>query len=178
MQTQPANIHPIQPHLPASQSDLLDGPYLHAIADLADARGAAMFTPGGGALFAKPLSREDRATLPAPQDVKPRFIDLPLDRFKADYARLPAFRQLVDRFTIPHIQNGYRLVVIPLAGRLEAGQLRAIAKAADTFGHGNIRLTADVSIRLTNVPEALLRPLFASLQKVGLLAEDRVKQAA
>jgi nitrite/sulfite reductase ferredoxin-like protein len=178
MQTQPANIHPIQPHLPSSQSDVLDAPYLHAIAHLADTRGAALFTPGGGVLFAKPLSREDRAALPVPQDEKPRFIDLPLDRFKADYARLPEFTKLVDRFTIPHIQNGYRLVVIPLAGRLDADQLHAIAKAAETFGHGNIRLTADVSIRLTNVPEALLRPLFATLLKVGLLAEDRAKQAA
>ncbi|NOX72919.1 MAG: hypothetical protein GXP03_04635 [Alphaproteobacteria bacterium] len=178
MQNILADIPSIQPHLPASQSDLLDAPYLNAIATLADTRGDATFTPGGGVRFARPLSREDRATLPAPVDTAARFFELPQDRFKVDYARLPAFGELVDRFTIAHIRPGYRLVVIPLSGHLDAAQLRAIAKAAEAFGHGNIRLTADVSIRLPNVPEALLRPLFASLSKVGLLTEDRVKQAA
>jgi nitrite/sulfite reductase ferredoxin-like protein len=178
MQHDLVNVHPTQPHLPNRQSDLLDASYLKAIANFADTRGPVMFTPGGGVVLAKPLNREERATLPVPSDITPRFLDLPRDRFKADYDRLPEFRELVDRFTISHIQQGYRLVVIPLSGRLDASQLRAIAKSAQVFGHGNIRLTADVSIRLTNVPEALLRPLFAALSTAGLLEQNRLKLAA
>jgi hypothetical protein len=164
--------------LPQSQSDRLDAPFLRAVADLADTRGAATFTPGGGVRFSKPLSKDERATLPAAQKTPSRFLDLPLDRFQASYNSSLNFRALVDRFTIPHIQPGYRLVLIPLSGGLTASQLRAIADVAESFGHGTIRLTADVSIRLPNVAAALLRPLFAALTKAGLLETPQIQLAA
>lgn len=161
-----------------SASDILDPNSLNAIADLAQSRGPARFTPGGGVLFDKPLSRDEARRLPLPVDTVPRFIDLPQDRFRIAYAANPAFRTFVDGYTVAHIKPGYRLVVIPLKGALDAAQLRAIANAAEAFGHGTIRLTADVSIRLTNVPNALLRPLFAALGKVGLLAGHNRQLAA
>ncbi len=178
MQNALANIHPIAAQHSASNSDLLDAPYLHAIAALADRRGAVRLSSGGGVQFAQPLGREDRAALPVPRDVAPRFLNLPKDRFRAEYDRFGIFHDQVDRFTIAHIQPGYRHVVIPLVGRLDSAQLRAIAKAAETFGHGTIRLTLDAAIHLPNVPEALLRPLFTTLNQVGLLAGDPVAQAA
>jgi len=98
-------------------------------------------------------------------------MDLPRDRFQRTYQTRADFRAFVDRFTVSHSQPGYRLVVIPLQRALSAAALRAIADAAEAFGHGTIRLTADVSLRLPNVPLALLRPVFDSLREAGLLAE-------
>ena len=157
---------------------LIDAPYLRAVADFADQYGAARFTPGGGVLFDKPLSKAERLSLPAPSHQRPRWLDLPQDRFAAHLARDAAFRAFVDSFTIAHAQAGYRLVVIPLHATLTAAQLRVIADCAETFGHGNLRLTADVSIRLTNVPTALLRPLFEALRLAGLSGAAHLKLAA
>ncbi len=164
---------PSQPVTPPftliSDSDILDPASLYAIADMAHSRGDVRFTPGGGVLFDTPISRDERRNLPVPVARNPRFIELPQDRFWATYATHPAFRAFVDGFTIAHVQPGYRLVVIPLSKALTEAQLRKIADAAEAFGHGTIRLTADVSIRLTNVPNALLRPLFVLLGEAGLL---------
>ncbi len=177
-EAQTAEIHDLHAAFPQSQSDLLDAPFLRAIADLADSRGPARFTPGGGVLFSKPLSREERKALPVVEANDVRYIDLPQDRFQATRASNPAFRTFIDSYTVPHMRAGYRLVVIPLTHGLDAAQLRAIADAAEAFGHGTIRLTADVSIRLPNVPSALLRPLFAALSKTGLLERKEARKAA
>ncbi len=149
-------------------SDILDAPLLNAIADLAESRGAVRFTPGGGVLFDTPATRAERAALPTPRPHPPRLLELPSDRFTTSYENRPTFRTFVDRFTLAHSHHGYRMVIIPLDHRLSAPELRAVAEAAEAFGHGTIRLTADVSIRLPNVPLALLRPLFETLQKAGL----------
>ena len=174
MQAQTAEIH----QLPASQSDLLDAPYLRAIAELADIHGPASFTPGGGVRFAKAISRDVLKSLPTPQSVLARLLDLPQDRFQRAYAAQPEFAAQVNTYTVPHAHALYRLVVIPQTAELSASQLRIIANAAEAFGHGSIRLTADVSIRLPNVPNALLRPLFAALGKAGLLANKQARLAA
>jgi len=162
----------------ATGESLIDGAYLNAIADLADSRGPAHFTPGGGILFDSPITREERLSLPAPTNSAPRFVDLPQDRFAATLARRPKFRDFVANYTVPHLRAGYRLVVIPIVGGLTADQLRAIASAADAFGHGTLRLTAGVSIRLPNVPTALLRPLLRALDAADLVTAQDLKRAA
>lgn len=148
---------------------LLDAPLLRAVADLARTRGAARFTPGGGYLFDTAITRAERIALPAPKARPVAFLDLPQDRFGSALALDTAFKAFVDRFTVPHARAGYRLVVIPLTGRLSADQLNAIAEAAEVFGHGAIRVTPDVSIRLPNVHVALLRPLYRALLQAGLI---------
>lgn len=161
-----------------AEGDLLDAPYLRALADLAETRGDLRFTPGGGVLFDRPIRREERAALPPVGRVAPRFLDLPGDGFARALARNADFRAFVERHSVRHRRPGYRLVVIPLSGRLDPAQLRAIADAAETYGHGAIRLTADVSIRLPTVPEALLRPLWRHLRRAGLLGAEAVASLA
>ena len=151
-----------------AEGDALDAPYLRALAELAESRGDLRFTPGGGVLFDSPMRREERAALPPVTRAAPRFLDLPGDGFRRALARDAGFAAFARDFTVAHRRAGYRLVVIPLAGRLSPDQLRAIADAAEIYGHGTIRLTADVSIRLPNVPEALLHPLYRHLQRAGL----------
>jgi len=158
--------------------DVLDPALLRHLADLAETRGNLRFTPGGGVLFDKPLSRQERRALPEPSQNAPRFLDLPQARFHAHYHSSADFRNLVDLFTVAHVQPGYRLVVIPLQSALSAQALRALADLAETFGHATLRLTANVSIRLPNVPNALLRPLFAGLLAAGLLGTSVVSKAA
>lgn len=163
---------------PANPETLADAPFLRAVADLAETRGDARFTPGGGVMFDQPLSRDDRGTLPRPQDIAPRFLDLPVDRHRREKAQRPEFARLVAKYTIQHLRPGYRMVIIPLIRPLSAADLRLIADMAETFGHGTIRLTANVSIRLPNVPEALLRPLFTALRRGGLYDAGSVQLAA
>lgn len=162
----------------ANPETLVDAPFLRAVADLADDRGDARFTPGAGVLFDRPLTRDERRALPEPGDIAPRYLDLPVDRHRRALAQHPEFAGLVAKYTIPHYRAGYRMVIIPLTRPLSAGDLRLIADAGETFGHGTIRLTADVSIRLPNVPEALLRPLFAALTRGGLYDAVPQKMAA
>lgn len=154
----------------ANPETLVDAPFLRSVADLAESRGDARFTPGGGVMFDRPLSRDERRALPDPADIAPRFLDLPTHRHQREMTRNPEYANLVAKYTIPHFRTGYRMVIIPLTRALTADDLRLIADAAETFGHGTIRLTANVSLRLPNVPEALLRPLFATLKRGGLFS--------
>ncbi len=161
-----------------SESDVLDPAYLRAVADLADGRGAVRFTPGGGVILDKPLNREERKALPLPVEIPARFLDLPQDRFHRAYNANREFAAFIDRYTVPHMRPGYRLVVIPAAAPLSAAQLRLIADIAEAYGHSTIRATAGVSIRLPNVPVALLRPLASALIKAGLWQNGEERLAA
>ncbi len=163
---QPAPVRVARIH---SESDILSPAWLRAVADLAQARAPVSFTPGGGVLLDRPLSREERATLPEIVEKPARLVELPNDRFLAARHFDRDFDAFVTRFTVPHAEAGYRLVVIPLEHALSADQLGTIADVAESLGHGTIRLTADVSIRLPNVPEALLRPLWRRLVRAGLI---------
>jgi len=157
---------------------LLDVPLVQAIAELAKTRGDVRFTLGGGILFDTPITKVERLALPAVRSRSMVFLDLPQDRFNSALVKDAAFQGFVNRFTVPHARDGYRLVVIPLTGRLTAAQLTAIAGVAETFGHGALRVTPDVSIRLPNVPVALLKPLFAALTKAGLVGSRATRLAA
>lgn len=176
----PNTLRKVAPSSIPAQSRVPDNHFdphlLCAIADLAETRGDVGFSPGGGLLFDTPATKAERMGLPIPVNAKSRFLDLPQDRYQTALKADSAFQSFVDAFTIPHVQPGYRLVVIPLTGRLSPSKLRAIGNAAETFGHGVIRVTPDVSIRLPNVPTALLRPLHKALVKAGLLtqATDRI----
>lgn len=180
MQTQAIEI--TNHHQPSASSEpaenALDPQQLLTIADLAEARGDVRFTPGGGILFDTPMKKTERATLPAAKPEHIRYLDIPAERFEKALKRNPGLKHKVERFTVAHPQAGYRLVVVPLQGRLNPDQLRAIADAAVTYGHGSIRLTADVSIRFPNVPTALLRPLFRTLEQVGLYQLENSRLAA
>ncbi len=162
----------------ATPENLIDATYLRAIANLAETRGDVRFTPGGGVLFDTPITKQERLSLPAPKNPTPRFAELPQDRFRRTAKHDDRFEQFVEKLTVLHVREGYRLVMIPLSGRLSPKQLRIIADSAETFGHGTLRLTADVSIRLPNVPVALLRPLFKFLTTGGLLNKPKLRQAA
>jgi len=162
-----------------SQSDVLDAGFLTALADLAETRGKVRFTPGGGVLFDAPMTKEERLALPTPRDVPARFLNLPADRLAVQRQNDSGFDAFVARYTVPHLRNGYRLVVVPMQGGLSAAQLRALAEAATVFGHGTVRATADISVRLPNVPTALLRPLYRALTRAGLtFGRTDVKKAA
>lgn len=157
---------------------LLDVSRLRAIAELAKTRGDVRFMLGGGVLFDTPMTKAERLALPAPQVADVEYLDLPQDRFARARTQDPTFDAFVKAFTVPHAREGYRLVVIPLAGRLSAAKLTAIADAAETLGHGAVRITPDVSIRLPNVPNALLRPLFGSLRSAELIDAKPARLAA
>jgi len=157
---------------------VLDVARLRAIAKLAETRGDVRFTLGGGVLFDTPMTKAERLALPVSQIADVAYLDLPQDRFNRARAQDPAFTGFLNAFTVPHTRDGYRLVVIPLTGRLSAAKLAAIADAAETFGHGSVRVTPDVSIRLPNVPSALLRPLFGLLQAAGLIDPKPARLAA
>ncbi len=161
-----------------SESDIQTPQSLRAIAALSEARGDVRFTPGGGVLFDTPISRDERARIPQPAEKPARLIDLPQDRYNLAYAQNPEFRAFVDGYTVAHARNGYRLVVIALQSAITPAQLRLIADVAEVFGHSTIRLTAGVSIRLPNVPVALLRPLWSKLDAAGLLSVRARKLAA
>ena len=59
-------------------------------------------------------------------------------------------------------------LVVPV-GRLTAGQMREVACLADTYGNGEIRLTAEQNLIIPNVPEELL----PALESEPLLSEFR-----
>jgi hypothetical protein len=166
------------PETEANPENLFDAARLRAIAALADGRGDVRFTPGGGILFDTPITSAEKLALPLPSGQPLRFLDLPEDRFESQLGRDAEFRAFVSAFTIAHVAPKYRLVAIPLNGRLTPAQLRGLADAAQSFGHDKVRITADVSVRLTHVPTALLRPLFRSLKAAGLLTGRAAKLAA
>ncbi|NOX39717.1 MAG: hypothetical protein GXP05_04165 [Alphaproteobacteria bacterium] len=161
-----------------SESDIQSPQSLRAIATLSDVRGDVRFTPGGGVLFDTPISRAERDSIAQPIETPARLIDLPQDRYNLTYAQNSEFRAFIDGYTVAHARNGYRLVVIALQSAIRPAQLRLIADVAEVFGHSTIRLTAGVSIRLPNVPVALLRPLWSKLDAAGLLSVGARKLAA
>ncbi len=162
-------IDPIVDFAPAATEDsLIDVPWLKAVAELARTGGPAWFTPGGGVILDRPLPREVARALPRPRAVAPRWLELPPDRALRALETDRDFAAWAARFVIPHRRADYRMVVVPLTRRLTADELLGIAEAAETFGHGTLRLTADVSIRLPNVPLALLPPLWRRLRRAGL----------
>jgi hypothetical protein len=157
---------------------LMDVTRLRGIAELAETRGDVQFTLGGGVLFDTPMTKAERLALPPASSVAPRFVDLPMDRF-LKYQELDAdFAAFVERYTVAHADQSYRLVVVPITGRLSARQLHVLSDAAEAFGHGSLRLTPDVSIRLPNIPVALLRPLYRALQKAGLINAKKIRAVA
>ena len=162
----------------AVPGNLFNADRLVRIANIAETRGDVGFTPGGGVLFDTPATKEERAALALTGYSAPRLTALPEDRFAFNMNKNPAFRSFVKSFTVPRTEPGYRLVVIPLQGRLTPEQLRVIAHSAKAFGHDEIRITAGVSVRLPNVPTALLRPLFKALVTAGLLVEQSERLAA
>ncbi len=62
----------------------------------------------------------------------------------------------------------YAGLVVPV-GRITAGQMLEVARLADTYGNGEIRLTAEQNLIIPNVPDELL----PALELEPLLAEFR-----
>jgi sulfite reductase (NADPH) hemoprotein beta-component len=68
-------------------------------------------------------------------------------------------------------QRGYAVVIMRLPlGDITAGQLRALALLAASFGDGTVRLTIDQNIFLRWVPVESLDDLFPRLAAIGLAA--------
>ncbi|WP_442969576.1 precorrin-3B synthase [Pseudomonas sp. USHLN015] len=73
---------------------------------------------------------------------------------------------------LPQAQAGLWLVgALPPLGRLQAGQLLALAELARRHGDGNLHMTPWQSVLLPNVPERETAPLLAGLAALGLCTE-------
>ncbi len=73
---------------------------------------------------------------------------------------------------LPQAQAGLWLVgALPPLGRLQAGQLLALAELARRHGDGSLHMTPWQSVLLPNVPERETAPLLAGLAALGLCTE-------
>ena len=66
-------------------------------------------------------------------------------------------------------QTGYTVALVRLPlGDVTAGQLRAIAALAESYGDGTVRLTPDQNVFIRWVPETAIHDLFVRLAAAGL----------
>ncbi|MFH1801116.1 MAG: nitrite/sulfite reductase [Candidatus Omnitrophota bacterium] len=86
------------------------------------------------------------------------------------YKKIPVPQEEREHFwgVIPQKQKGlYAVGLAVLAGRLQAGQLLALADLSEKYGNGELRATNRQNILLINIPEKNLEPLKKELTAQG-----------
>ena len=103
----------------------------------------------------------------------PAFRNAPVDAFEAARAN-PVFRAWADTNLHPHRVEGYSIVTVSLKahgatpGDATAHQMRVLADLAETYGHGELRISHEQNVIIPHVHKGDLPDLWAALREAGL----------
>ena len=107
---------------------------------------------------------------------RPVYETLPHDApgFEGKLASEPGFRRWVQRNVYPHRVAGYAAVILSLKktgvppGDVTADQMDAIAKLADSYSFGELRVTHEQNLVFSDVRKTDLHALWIALREQGL----------
>ncbi len=104
----------------------------------------------------------------------PAFRNAPTDGYEAFRRADPVFRAWSDTNLAAHRNDQYAIVTISLKahgatpGDATSAQMRLMADLAETYGHGELRVSHEQNIILPHVHKSDLPVVHATLQKAGL----------
>ena len=104
----------------------------------------------------------------------PAFRNAPTDAFDAAYAADPVFRSWADTNLAAHKAPGYAIVSVSFKkhgatpGDATSDQMRLLADLAETFGHGELRISHEQNVILPHVHKSDLPALWAALRGADL----------
>ena len=104
----------------------------------------------------------------------PAFRNAPVDAYDAFYSADPVFRAWADTNLTAHRNAQYAIVTISLKahgetpGDASSAQMRLIADLAETYGHGDLRISHEQNVILPHVHKSDLPALHAALTTQGL----------
>ncbi len=104
----------------------------------------------------------------------PAFRNAPIDAFIAFHAADPVFRAWADTNLAAHRNDQYAIVTISLKahgetpGDATSAQMRLMADLAETYGHGELRISHEQNVILPHVHKADLPTVHAALAQAGL----------
>ncbi|WP_284164309.1 nitrite/sulfite reductase [Frigidibacter sp. SD6-1] len=104
----------------------------------------------------------------------PAFRNTPEDSFEAARASDPVFRAWTDTNLAAHRAPGYAIVTVSLKahgatpGDATSAQMRLLADLAETYGHGELRISHEQNVVLPHVHKSDLAVLHAALKTEGL----------
>jgi sulfite reductase (NADPH) hemoprotein beta-component len=108
------------------------------------------------------------------QFAPPAFRNAPTDAFDAARDGNPVFRAWADTNLHPHKVEGYSIVTVSLKrhgatpGDATAAQMRVLADLAETYGHGELRISHEQNVILPHVHKSDLPEVWASLREADL----------
>jgi len=104
----------------------------------------------------------------------PAFRNAPVDAYDAFYKADPVFRAWADTNLSAHRNAQYAIVTISLKahgatpGDATADQMRLMADLAETYGHGELRISHEQNVILPHVHKSDLPAVHAALLQAGL----------
>jgi sulfite reductase (NADPH) hemoprotein beta-component len=104
----------------------------------------------------------------------PAFRDAPTDAYDAFYKADPVFRAWADTNLAPHRNPDYAIVTVSIKahgatpGDATSDQMRLLADLAETYGHGDLRISHEQNVILPHVHKSDLPTVHAALVKAGL----------
>jgi sulfite reductase (NADPH) hemoprotein beta-component len=104
----------------------------------------------------------------------PAFRNAPADAYDAFYKADPTFRAWADRNLTPHRNAQYAIVTISVKahgetpGDATSDQMRLMADLAESYGHGDLRISHEQNVILPHVHKSDLPTLHAALLQAGL----------
>ncbi|NBR52932.1 MAG: nitrite/sulfite reductase [Rhodobacteraceae bacterium] len=104
----------------------------------------------------------------------PDLAERSVDAFEAARRADPSFRSWSDTNLAAHRVDGYAIVTISLKkpgatpGDATAAQMRTMAEIAETFGHGELRISHEQNVILPHVHKADLPAVYAALRAADL----------
>ena len=104
----------------------------------------------------------------------PVFRVAPTDAYDQFYKSDPIFRAWADTNLTAHRHDGYAIVTISIKahgatpGDATSDQMRLMADLAETYGHGDLRISHEQNVILPHVHKADLPVVHAALVKAGL----------
>ena len=104
----------------------------------------------------------------------PAFRTAPTDAYDQFYRADPVFRAWADTNLTPHHHDGYAIVTISIKahgatpGDATSDQMRLMADLAETYGHGDLRISHEQNVILPHVHKSDLPVIHAALSKAGL----------
>ncbi|MBR2657501.1 MAG: nitrite/sulfite reductase [Loktanella sp.] len=104
----------------------------------------------------------------------PAFVTKATDGYEAARLANPAFRSWTDTNLAAHKAAGYAIVSISIKkhgatpGDATSDQMRALADLAETYGHGELRISHEQNVILPHVHQSDLPAVYAALRKADL----------
>ena len=104
----------------------------------------------------------------------PAFRNAPTDAYDLAYKADPVFRAWADTNLAAHRNDQYAIVTISVKahgqtpGDATSDQMRLMADLAETYGHGDLRISHEQNVILPHVHKSDLPVIHAALQKAGL----------